>query len=328
MGASTSSVDVAGVGMNATDTLIVVPHFPSFDSKIQFISAETKAGVRVATAMVACRRWGLRARYIGSVGDDDAAKLQAAEFAREGVLAELFRIPNCTSEVSYILVDQKTGERTIIWKRDPRLEMKPDLIQKEWITSARALLVDGNDTAASAAAARFARAVGIPVVADVDNLYSGIEALLENVDYLLSSKEFPARLTGEQDLLKALVEIHGRFNCRLTGATIGRLGVVAWNGSNFVLCPGFCVEAVDTTGSGDIFHAAFLYSLLQSKPIEKILEFSCAAAGLACTALGARGRIASLDEIRALMQHGKRSEPAYNNAMLNRFRIRNQNDRA
>src|SRR5487761_1862286 len=99
---SNSKVDVVGPGMNATDTLILVPHFPAFDSKIQFISAETKAGGQIATAMVACRRWGLRTRYVGSVGDDSAARLQTEEFVREDVETELFRTPNCTSEVSFI----------------------------------------------------------------------------------------------------------------------------------------------------------------------------------------------------------------------------------
>lgn len=319
---SGSKVDVAGVGMNATDTLILVPHFPAFDSKIQFISAETKAGGQIATAIVACRRWGLRTRYIGSVGDDPAARLQTEEFARERVDAKLFRTPNCTSQISFILVDQQTGERTIIWKRDPRLEMKPELIQKEWITSARALLVDGHDTAASAAAARIARAAHIPVVADVDNLYPGVEALLENVDYLLSSKEFPLRFTGESNLLDALIAVHKRFECRLTGATIGRLGVIAWDGNNFLMCPGFCVDAVDTTGAGDVFHAAFIYALLEAEPLETMLEFSCAAAALSCTAIGARGRIASLAEIRALMQQGRRSESPYSDDELQHYRLR------
>lgn len=81
---------------------------------------------------------GTSNRYIGSVGDDPAARLQTEEFIRESVEAKLFRTSKCTSQVSFILVDQQMGERTIIWERDPRLEMKPELIQKEWITSARA----------------------------------------------------------------------------------------------------------------------------------------------------------------------------------------------
>ena len=315
-----SKVDVVGVGLNATDVLIRIPHFPAFDTKVQFTSAQRRAGGQVATAIVACRRWGLRTRYIGSIGDDDAGKFQAAEFAREGVEAHLFEVPDCNSQSAFIFVEEESGERTIVWRRDPRLEINPDSIQEDWIVSARVLLVDGHDTRAGAVAARFARKARIPVVADVDNLYPEVEALLENIDYLISSKDFPQRLTGERNLLPAIIQIHERFKCRLTGATIGRLGVVVWTGDRFLLCPGFRVNAVDTTGAGDAFHAAFAYALLDSQSTEQALEFSCAAAALNCTAPGARGRLAPIDEIHALMDLGERSEPAYTPDLLNGFR--------
>src|SRR5713226_6588844 len=183
-------VDVVGVGLNATDTLISLPHFPSLDSKVEFTSAEVLPGGQVASAMVACRRWGLRARYIGKVGDDSAGALQREEFARAGVEAHVLEVPGCSSQVAYILVDYATGERTILWRRDARLTLHPEELERNWIVRARALLVDGHDTAAAATAARWAREAGIPVIADIDNLYPGVDTLLEDVDYLFASRDF------------------------------------------------------------------------------------------------------------------------------------------
>ena len=90
-----SKVDVVGVGLNATDTLIPVAHYPARGSKVEFRSAKVLPGGQVATAVVACRHWGLRTRYVGKVGDDNAASLHRAEFARAGVEAHLFteRLP-------------------------------------------------------------------------------------------------------------------------------------------------------------------------------------------------------------------------------------------
>ncbi len=173
------------------------------------------------------------------------------------------------------------------------------------------LLVDGHDTEAAAQAARWAREEEIPVVADLDNLYPGVQALLECVDFPITSKDFPERLTGEPDLLKSLPAIIREFRCRTVAATLGRLGVLAWDGLRFLLCRGFRVEAVDTTGAGDIFHGAFCYGLLHAWSLEEILEFSCAAASLNCTAPGARGGIAKLDQIANLRRNGQRSEAAY-----------------
>lgn len=311
------AVDVVGVGLNATDTIIRLPRFPAPDDKVELLTAEVQPGGQVASALVACRRWGLTARYIGKVGDDDAGRLQRSVFAREGVEAHLLEVPGAPSQTAYILVDQRSGERSILWKRDAALQMRPDEIRKEWITPARALHVDGHDTAAAATAARYARQAGVPVTADIDNLYPGVDELLQNVDYLLASREFPARLTGESNLRKSLPAIEKRFRCRVAGATLGRGGVLAWDGVSFFYCPAYKVATVDTTGAGDIFHGGFLYALLQSWPLRRMLEFSCAAAALNCTSLGARGGIKPVKEIEALMRGGERHEAMFDQAKLN-----------
>jgi sugar/nucleoside kinase (ribokinase family) len=303
--------DVVGVGINATDTILRLPRFPAPDSKIELLSADVRPGGQVASAMVACRRWGLAARYVGKIGDDAAGNLQMAEMERERVEAHWILAPGCRSQTAFILVDERTGERTVLWKRDPSIALRPEELQRQWISGARLLLVDGHDTAAAAQAARWAREERIPVVADLDNLYPGVQALLEYVDFPVTSKDFLERLTAERDLLKSLPRILREFHCRMVAATLGPLGVVAWDGLRFVLCPGFRVTATDTTGAGDIFHGAFCYGLLHSWSLEEILEFSCAAAALNCTAPGARGGIATLDQIAHLRRSGHRSEAAY-----------------
>ena len=303
--------DVVGVGINATDTIIRLPHFPALDSKVELLSAEIRPGGQVASAIVACRRWGLIARYVGKIGDDAAGNLQVDEMAREGVDAHWITAPGCMSQSSYILVDESSGERTVLWKRDPKIALRPDDLKREWITGSRALLVDGHDTDAAAQAARWALEENVPVVGDFDNRYPGVEVLLEYVDFIVTSKDFPERLTGEKDLLKSLPKIFRDFKCRLTAATLGNFGVIAWDGKKFLLCPGFVVPAKDTTGAGDIFHGAFLYSLVRNWSLNETLEFSCAAAALNCTAPGARGGIASVDQIAALRANGKRSDLAY-----------------
>lgn len=309
-------VDVVGVGLNATDTLIRVPRFPTLDSKLEFSSAVVSPGGQVASAMVACQTWGLRTRYVGRVGDDAAAHLQRAEFVRSGVEARLSAVPHCSSQVAFILIDEASAERTILWKRDARLALRPEEIEREWIVRARALLVDGHDTAAAAAAARWARGAGIPVVADIDNIYPELDALLSNVDYLLASHDFPARFTGLSDPLRSLPGLHARYGCRVVGITLGRQGVMAWDGVGFHQAPAYHVKAVDTTGAGDIFHGAFVYSMVRGWPLERALDFSCAAAALNCTAVGARAGIQSLEVIERQMRGGARYEPAFDPGSL------------
>jgi len=315
-------VDVVGVGLNATDTIIRLPHFPAFDSKVQLLSADVKPGGQVASAMVACQSWGLRTRYVGKLGDDAAARFQEEELSRAGIEHHLLRISNCSSQIAFILVDEATGERTILWKRDARLKIRAEELNHGWIVNARALLIDGHDMEAATHAARLAREAGIPVIADLDNLYDGVQVLLECVDYLMASHDFPARLTGQSDLLESLPVMARRYGCRVAGATLGRQGAIAWDGHRFIYCPGFQVKAMDATGAGDIFHGGLVYGLLQGWPIERILEFSCAAAALNCEAIGARGGIRPVAEIETLMREGARHEPAFEAQQLKRHGIR------
>jgi sulfofructose kinase len=300
-----SVVDVVGVGLNATDTIIPVPEYPARGSKVTFRSANVLPGGQVASAVAACQTWGLRTRYVGKVGDDAAGELHREEFERLGVEAHLVIAQGCPSQQAFILVDDK-GERTVLWKRDERVALRPAELQRQWVVDARVLHVDGHDTAAAAVAAGWAREAGVPVVADLDDLYPGVEELLPKLDYFVASRDIPGRLTGETDLRKALPEVKKKYECVLAAATLGEEGVLAWDGTKFWYAAAYRVKVVDSIGAGDIFHAGFIYGLLQKWPLQRQLDFACAAAALNCMAVGARGGIQAVERIEKLMRSGER----------------------
>lgn len=295
-----SLVDLVGVGLNATDTLISLPSYPERGSKVEYAHASILPGGQTASAVIACQTWGLATRYIGRLGDDDAAGLHRREFARTGVDARIVTVEGAASPQSLVIVDAG-GERTVLGRRDPRLVLQPEDLERSWIVNARALHIDGLETAAATLAASWARAGGIPVIADLDELYPGVEELIGNVDYLIVSREFPRRLTGERNLEQALRHMKRRYGCMMTAATLGQDGVLAWDGGKFHLRPAYQVPVADTTGAGDIFHAGFIYGLLQGWPLSHQLDFACAAAALNCTAVGARGGIGAVEAIEELM---------------------------
>jgi sulfofructose kinase len=313
--AKPTKVDLVGVGLNATDTVIPLPTFPARGSKTEYSTVSTLPGGQVATTVVACQQWGLRTRYVGKLGDDLAATLHREAFSHAGpdtgVDTRIITVPGAPSAQSLILVDAH-GERTVLIRHDERLTLRPADLDREWIVNARALHVDGYDTEAAILASTWAREANIPVIADLDELYPNVEALIANVDYLIVSRDFPSRLTSEPDLEQALRKMQRRYNCRLAAATLGEQGVLAFDGKRLLHTPAFSVPVVDTTGAGDIFHAGFIYALLQDWPLDRQLEFACAAAALNCTAVGARGGIHSLDDIASLIAAGAHyPTPAY-----------------
>jgi sulfofructose kinase len=303
--------DVVGVGLNATDTLILVPHFPAYAGKAPFTREILSPGGQVASAMVACARLGLRTKYIGAVGDDERGRIQMESLRESALDLEHVQLrPNCANQSAYIIVDQSTGERTVFWRHDECLRLDPAQIAPEQIANARLLHIDGHDTAAVAHAARIARGRGIPVTVDVDTIYAGFDKVLPNVDYLIASSEFPARWTGESDPFRALETLQNEYGMRVAAMTVGAHGALARAAGKFIYSPAFVVNCVDTTGAGDVFHGAFCYAVLQEMPLREALEFSNAMAALNCTALGARGGIRGMEEVRALMSRAERRADA------------------
>ncbi len=308
-------VDLVGVGLNATDTLIPLEQFPSPGSKVHYSDRSTQPGGQVATTVVACQTWGLRTRYVGKLGDDYAARLHREAFQRVGAEAQIVTVPGAASLHNVILIGA-AGERTVICQRNQQMVLQPGDLRREWIVNARVLHVDGHDTAAATQAAAWARAAGVPVVADLDDTYPGIEELVANIDYLIVSEDFSCRLMDESNLERSLRRMQSRYGCRLSAATLGESGVLAWDGKQMIHSAAYRVPVVDTTGAGDIFRAGFIYGLLHEWPIDRQLDFSCAAAAINCTGQGARGGIKPVAAIENLMATTARYENAFGTSAL------------
>lgn len=299
--------DLVGVGLNATDTLLLVPNFPAYGGKVRILEEVLSPGGQVASALTAAAKLGLKTKYIGTIGDDHRGEIQIASLRGTGINLDDVEIrQGCANQSAYIVIDQTTGERTVFWSRPDCLALDPERITATNIACARMLHIDGHDTKAVEKAARVATEHGIPVSCDVDTIYPGFDRVLPLVDYLVSSLEFPARWTGERDPFKALEILQNEHGMRVAAMTLGADGALARVDGGYVYAPGFIVDCVDTTGAGDVFHGAFCYAVINDMTVRDGLEFSCAMAALNCTKLGARGGIATADEAGALIREGER----------------------
>ncbi len=303
------TVDVVGLGLNAMDTICVVDRYPEPKTKTAIQRVRVEPGGQVATALAACARFGLTARYIGSVGGDDAGKAQLASLRDAGLSTQFVRVvEGATTQFAVIVLEEGVGERTILWHHDPLLDCLAENLQRESITSARVLHLDGCDSAAALKAARFAREAGIPVVIDIDEVYDHTtEELLRNVDYLIAAQDFAKALFGErspEDSVRALAD---RFRSPVAGVTMGDCGAVFFERGRILHSPAFTVPVADTTGAGDVFHGAFIYGLLQKWILDDIVRFANAAAALKCTQIGARRGIPSLEDVQTLIAGNRRS---------------------
>jgi sulfofructose kinase len=305
---SQKAYDVVGLGLNAVDHLCVVPHFPKFDSKLKMLDFRRQGGGQAATAMVACQRLGLKTRYLGKVGDDDLGRYSQKSLEEEGVDVEgVIMVPGARNQFAFILIDQNTGERTIIWDRDRRLVICPEEVPRDIICSAKILLVDGHDAAASVQAAKWAKEEGMVVVMDAEKISEETTELVSLVDILIGERHFPERFTDIPELKEALVEIAKRGPV-VAGVTLGKEGALAFYGGTFYHSPAYEVCCRDTTGAGDVFHAAFIRALSEDWDFTRCLDFSNAVAALKCRDLGGRSGLPCFDEVLECMAKDKRQK--------------------
>ena len=304
--------DIVGIGQNAVDTLILADRYPVYAGKERFQEEILSPGGQVATAMVACARLGLRTRYIGTVGDDNRARIQRESLIAAGIPApNLIERPGCTTQSAYIVIDRSSGERTVLWHRDAALELRPEEIGPAWLTGARMLHLDAGDLAAATRAAEHARCLGIPVSLDADTRYPELGRLFANVDYLIAASGLLEAWTGEPEPARAIEKTQQEYGCRAVGITLGAQGCLLRADGKLHYSPGFVVDCADTTGAGDVFHGAFCYSVLEVPDPKAMcwpdaLDFSNAMAALNCRAPGARGAIASREQAVELVRTGAR----------------------
>jgi len=290
-----------GMGLNSVDFLCLVPEYPTPNSKMQMRRFSKQGGGQVATAMVALSRWGVKAKYLGKVGEDELGEFSLHSIRQEGVdISSVMTEPHATNQFAMIIVDGSTGERTILWNRDDRLTYREGELRKDEVCSGKILHLDGHDVHAALQCARWAKEEGIPTVIDLDKVEPLTSELIKGIDFVITSSRFPALYTGIADREKAFLELQKHTSGFLC-ATLGHEGAIALVKGKVIYVEGLKVKTVDTTGAGDVFHGGFIYGLLQNWEVEEILRFANAAAALKCKELGGRRGIPALEEVKRFL---------------------------
>jgi sulfofructose kinase len=297
--------DVVALGQNSVDYVAVLSEYPAPNAKYRLDRFARLPGGQAATAVAACRRLGWRSRYVGVFGDDEAGRLSRESLAQAGIDVSGNRtVAGAGNRLAVILVDSRSGERTILWHRDRAMQMDPREVPAAVVTSGRLLLVDCEHIGAATAAATAARQAGIPTIVDVEDVQPETDALLRQITAIICAREFPSTLTGEQNPGRALEVIEREYAAPVVCVTLGAEGSLARCAGREIRTAAFAVECVDTTGAGDVFRGAFAAASLRRPhgELEDVLAYANAAAALSCRALGAQGALPSSTEVERLLR--------------------------
>ena len=202
--------------------------------------------------------------------------------------------------------DARTGDRRVISVRDVGLDLDNERFPADCAGGTRAIHVDAADEEASIRLAALARHMGVLITCDVDDVTPRTTDLLDAVTAPVFAEHVLSQLTGEADLESALRALRRRHDGLLC-VTLGDRGSAALDGNRFITMPAFQIDAVDTTGAGDVFRAGVILGLLSAWPVEQTLRFANAAAAVSCTRPGAISSVPSLDEVEILCRDGRQS---------------------
>jgi sulfofructose kinase len=298
--------DIVGIGYAGVDHLCEVGAFPRPGEKVLMRQFLQQGGGQIGTAMVALSRWGLRVSAVVAVGDDELGGIALRGLEEEGVdVGAAVVREGVPTQTAFIMAEEGSGERTIVYLRDPRLNLEGGEVDLSILERTRCLYLDGHEEFAVVAARR-ARELGVPVVLDCERIRPFTEELLGLCDVVLCDSRFPGEFTKLEGVREPLMAL-ARYGMEVLGMTLGERGSVLMSGDRLLRCPAFAVDAVDSTGAGDVFHAGFTYAWLEGTPLEACLDFANAAAALKCTALGGRTAIPrDPGEIQELVRKGVR----------------------
>ncbi len=297
MPADTPHVDVLCAGHACFDMFFSLDHHPAPDEKAVASALTTCGGGPAANAAVGVARLGLRAAFAGYLGDDLFGRQCLAEFRREGVDTALTVTGGHPTPLSAILV-KPDGRRTVVNHHGDT----PDLARLPAghpLPSARVLLMDGHQPEISLELVD--RLPGAVTVLDAGSLHRGTRLLMGRVDHVVASQKFARQFGGCRDDRAALERLAAA--CRSAVVTLGERGLI-WKGEHTGSgrLAAFEVTAVDTTGAGDAFHAAFCVGIARALPWPDLLRFASAVGALACSQTGARPALPNLAQVAAFLQ--------------------------
>ena len=300
-------MDVFGLGQCSLDYVGRIPAWPSPDTKCEFRDLVIQGGGPVATALVALCRWGLSCHFAGVAGDDSFGRQIARFLQDEGVdVSGLVERPGHLSQLAFI-ASEPGGRRTIFWQRPTGEALKPSEIRLDILRGTRILHTDGLFIEAALAAASEAKRSGVAVSVDAGTLREGMLELARLSDCFVSSESFARSLVGGDNPLEACRRI-AELGPRIAGVTLGSRGYAAIFDGRSIVKPACAVEAVDTTGCGDVFHAGLAYGLARGWNPEKSFDLAAWAAAQVATRMGGRAGIPQKSDLQA---RGYEQGPAY-----------------
>jgi len=274
---------VACVGHASLDHVFEIDAFPAEPTKTLAHRFSARAGGMSLHASIACARLGARARLLSRVGDDEAATFLRRRLIEEGVQADgMQRVSGATTSLAAVIVDAG-GTRQIFIHRGNALERAHPLDVRQ-LEGAELVLADPRWPEGAAAALRWARDHDVPALLDADvaplPVLDRLVPLARWVAFSEAGLAVWARGATRDGALSRSVALGPSLGLVTLGPQGARWAEAGSDAMGDVAAP--AVDALDTTGAGDVFHAALGLALAEGRAVPDAVAWACAAAAFKC----------------------------------------------
>lgn len=276
------------------DLVVTASKRPDKGETILGESFKTVPGGKGANQAVAAARLGAEVYMVGCVGADSFGKAILDNFKKNHVFTDYVE-PVTGIETGTAHITLAEGDNSIIVVKGANdlvtskfVEKALDVIRTSDIVLIQQEIPEETVEYVSEKCHEF----GVPLLLNPAPARPLSQDVIEKAT-LITPNELEASVLFRTSDVHAAV---GKYPNKVF-ITEGKNGVRFHNGEKEVVIPSFPVEAVDTTGAGDTFNAAFAVALAEGKSFEESVRFANRAASLSVTKFGAQGGMPTREEV-------------------------------
>lgn len=300
-------MQIAVVGSINTDISIRVPHLPQrHETVVGRGNFELSQGGKGANQAAAAAAAGARVHMVGKVGRDDFGARAVEDLESRGIDCRYVqRTPDHSTGLATILLEPDGANAITVAPGANAALDTDDIRAAEPLFAECGIVMLQMEIPLETVleAMRIARRCGAMVMLNPAPAPAAALSRLADVDVLTPNELEAEAMTGipangpdaPERIAAALLDA----GVRQLVMTLGARGSLVAEAGQCVRVPAHRVDAVDTTGAGDVFSGFLAAALLRGDALQEAVAIATAAAGIAVTRAGARTNLPTLDEVNA-----------------------------
>jgi len=282
------------IGSSSMDLVVISSKRPSAGETVLGESFATVPGGKGANQAVAAARLGAEVTMIACIGDDYYGKAMMDNFKSNEVIIDYVEpVTGVESGTAHIILAE--GDNSIIVVKGANDHVTPAFVEKalDTIRNADMVLIQQEIPEETVSyVSEICRKFNVPMLLNPAPARPISNLIIENATYLTPNEHECSVLFTGMSTTEALRKYPNKLFI-----TEGSNGVRFYDGETEVLVPAYKVDAIDTTGAGDTFNAAFAVALAEGKSLQDSVKFGNRAASLSVTKFGAQGGMPTRAEV-------------------------------